>query len=138
MKKGSLDNYLLESNIKHIDSRMGLHLRQLMKQKLKNPEMEVPYVAGQANCGKGSTRKTHRWMARDYPTVYMPANVRAVTDSTQFYAKTPQQMSRYEIADLEKELRAITSPEQFAADQEKDAERLKLESENDDLLDPLA
>ena len=27
MKKGSLDNYLLETGTKYIDSRMGLHLR---------------------------------------------------------------------------------------------------------------
>jgi len=44
-------------------------------------------------------------------------------------------MSRYEIADLEKELRAITSPEQYAADQEQ--ERLKIDATGD-ILDPLA
>jgi len=31
MKAGSFDNYLLETKTKYIDSRMGLHLRSLMK-----------------------------------------------------------------------------------------------------------
>lgn len=33
MKAGSFDNYLLETKTKYIDSRMGLHLRNLMKKK---------------------------------------------------------------------------------------------------------
>jgi hypothetical protein len=37
MKAGSLDNYLLNTNPKDIDSKFGLYLRDLIKEKIKNP-----------------------------------------------------------------------------------------------------
>lgn len=53
---------------------------------------------------------------RDVSTIHMSADLRARTDLTEFYDKTPQQMSRYEIADLEKELRILIDPTLAAKD----------------------
>jgi large subunit ribosomal protein L28 len=46
MKAGSFDNYLLTTKPEVIDSRMGLYLRGLIKQKKSDPEFEVPYIPG--------------------------------------------------------------------------------------------
>ena len=50
MKKGSLDNYLLYTKPSQIHSKFGLYLRNLMKQKLKDPENFVQpyYIPGTA------------------------------------------------------------------------------------------
>ena len=39
------------------------------------------------------------------PTMYTPANLRAVTDFSEFYEKPPHEMSRYELNELEKIIR---------------------------------
>ena len=47
MKQGSFDNYILNTRPKQIDSRFGIYIRDLMKQKLRNPEEFVlPYIPG--------------------------------------------------------------------------------------------
>lgn len=74
MKAGSFDNYLMNTKTKYIDSRMGLHLRSLMKQKIKDPTFELPYIPGQAS--RPRSRVTKSWMHRDIPAVYMPLHVR--------------------------------------------------------------
>jgi hypothetical protein len=43
----------------------------------------------------------------------MPKNVRISEDHSKYYIKTPQEMSRYEIAELERELRMLDEPEEF-------------------------
>jgi succinate dehydrogenase flavin-adding protein (antitoxin of CptAB toxin-antitoxin module) len=37
--------------------------------------------------------------------VYIPAHTRATRDLTEFYEKSPEEMSRYELAELEKLLK---------------------------------
>lgn len=59
MKAGSLDKYLLNTKPKRIDSKFGLHLREVIKQKTKNPDMDVPYIPGTAKMSR--TRKTTVW-----------------------------------------------------------------------------
>lgn len=44
----------------------------------------------------------------------MSKNVRIAEDHSKYYIKTPQEMSRYEIAELERELRMLDEPEEFA------------------------
>ena len=46
----------------------------------------------------------------------MPANARMSEDHSKYYIKTPQEMSRYEIAELERELRELDEPDEFAAE----------------------
>lgn len=43
----------------------------------------------------------------------MPKNVKIAEDHSKYYIKTPQEMSRYEIAELERELRMLDEPEEF-------------------------
>jgi hypothetical protein len=40
----------------------------------------------------------------------MPVNIRMAEDPTLLYIKTPQEMSRIELAELEKELRELNEP----------------------------
>ncbi len=40
----------------------------------------------------------------------MPMNTRLNVDETEFYIKTPQEMSRLEIAELEREIKALDDP----------------------------
>jgi hypothetical protein len=44
------------------------------------------------------------------PAIYMPMNIRLNVDETEFYIKTPQEMSRLEIAELEREIKALDDP----------------------------
>ena len=43
----------------------------------------------------------------------MPAHAKATEDQSKYYLKTPQEMSRYEIAELEQQLREIDEPDEF-------------------------
>lgn len=52
----------------------------------------------------------------------MPAHLRATTDMTEFYEKPPQEMSRYELADLEKFLRDKEIEEQLRMEKGSDYE----------------
>lgn len=48
--------------------------------------------------------------------MYMPAHLRATTDMTEFYEKPPQDMSRYELQELEHMLRLAENNEEDADD----------------------
>lgn len=87
MKCGSFDNYLLNTKPEKIDSRFGLHIRNLLIQKRKNPEFVVPYIPGQASLPR--TRVTKSWEYRNTPAIYMPTNVRMSEDQSKYYIKTP-------------------------------------------------
>ena len=80
-----------------------------MKEKLRNPEEFVlPYIPSSASLKK---LKSKRWWAyRNISPIYMPAHVKAKEDQSKYYIKSPQEMSRYELADLERELREIEDP----------------------------
>ena len=104
MKAGSLVKYLQTTSDKHIDTRFGLYLKDLIRKKTKDSSFEVPYIPGQADLKR--TSKTQNWQYRNMPAVYMPTHVR-MRDHSEFYIKTPQEMSRYEIAELERELKSL-------------------------------
>ena len=46
IKAGSLDNYLINTKPEDIDSKFGLYLRDLIKQKKADPEFAIPYIKG--------------------------------------------------------------------------------------------
>ena len=48
----------------------------------------------------------------------MPAKSRIADDEARYYFKTPQEMSRFEIAELEQMLKEIDEPDEFVADEE--------------------
>jgi large subunit ribosomal protein L28 len=116
MKAGSLDNYLLTTNPRDIDSKFGMYLRSLLKRKKVDPNFAVPYIKGTAKLPR--SRKTSVWEYKQIPAMYMPANVRVSEDHSKYFFKTPQEMSRFEIADLERMLREIDEPDEFVPDEE--------------------
>lgn len=48
----------------------------------------------------------------------MPAKTKIAEDDSKYYAKTPQEMSRFEIAELEQMLKEIDEPDEFVPDEE--------------------
>ena len=100
MKAGSLDNYLLNTRPKTIGSKFGLYLRKLIKAKQANPSVKTPYVPGSATCRRKRTHK--KWHLNRVSPVFTPAHVKANRDLSEFYEKRPGEMSRYELADLER------------------------------------
>lgn len=73
-KKGSLDNYILNTKPHHIDSKFGLYLRSLMIKKQKEPSFQVPYIVGSARQEK--TYKRQYWDYHNIPSVFVPVSVR--------------------------------------------------------------
>jgi len=105
MKRGSFDNYILRTDPKQLDSKFGLYLRSLMKQKLKNPQFKIPIIPGHAELAR--TTKTKLWEHNQMPAIYLPTASNLQVDRSEYYVKTPQEMSRYELAELEAEMRSI-------------------------------
>jgi len=116
MKAGSLDNYLLNTKPKLIGSRFGLHLRDLIEQKLEDPEnFDLKYIPGTAKAKR--SRKTRFWEYKRLPTMYCPAHLKATTDFSEFYEKAPAEMSRYELQELGEILR-LEEEEELEEEQE--------------------
>lgn len=67
--------------------------------------------------------------------MYMPAHLRVTTDLTQFYEKPPQEMSRYELGELEKLLREKEIEEQLRLERGSDAESEEEEIDATDLAE---
>ena len=87
MKAGSLDNYLLKTNPRDIDSRFGMHLRELIRAKKADPNFVVPYIKGTATLPR--SRKTTVWEYKQVPAMYMPAHVKIGEDHSKYFFKTP-------------------------------------------------
>lgn len=116
IKAGSLDNYLLNTKPANIGSLFGLHLRDLIRKKKADPEFVVPYIKGSAKLPR--TRKTSVWEYKQVPAMYMPTHVKVSEDHSKYFLKTPSEMSRYEISQLEQMLRDIDEPDEFVPDEE--------------------
>ena len=85
----------------------------------------MPIIPGHSTQAK--TRTTKYWQYRNIPSVYLPAGSNLQADQTKYYVKTPQEMSRYEIAELEQELRDIQEGDE---DIELEADDYKLLKKN--------
>ena len=131
MKKGSFDNYITLTKPAHIDSKFGLYLRKLMDQKKADPNFKIPYIVGTATVPK--TRKSQYWEYHNVPSIYVPLNVRVTEDLTKHYIKDPNEMTRIELAELEKELRDIEEEAEAENDRKKDVGEDGDESEEEDL-----
>lgn len=116
MKAGSLDKYLLNTKPQDIDSHFGLYLREMIKKKKADPNFAVPYIPGTARLPR--TRKTSVWEYKQVPAIYMPTHVKVGEDHSKYFAKSPSEMSRFEIADLETLLKEIDLPDEFIPDEE--------------------
>ena len=128
MKKGSFDNYILNSNPKHIDSKFGIYIRNLMRKKQKDPKFPLPIIPGH-NTVRRAAKGGKYWEKKNFPTIYAPNKYRLQDDKTEWYIKTPQEMSRHELAELEAELKEIATAggeeEEVQATEEQMAEMRK-------------
>lgn len=89
--------------------------------------MKMPIIPGHSTQAK--TRTTKYWQYRNVPSIYMPAQANMHEDQTKYYIKTPQEMSRYEIAELEKELRDINEVDDETIADEADFKELQANPE---------
>eukprot|EP00344_Euplotes_crassus_P003039 CAMPEP_0197012702 /NCGR_PEP_ID=MMETSP1380-20130617/63410_1 /TAXON_ID=5936 /ORGANISM="Euplotes crassus, Strain CT5" /LENGTH=342 /DNA_ID=CAMNT_0042436377 /DNA_START=126 /DNA_END=1154 /DNA_ORIENTATION=- len=98
-KYKSFDNYILKTKEKDMNSKMGMHLKELMLKKLKDPKFVVPYIPFQYKVKKGPRRRP-RYL-ETLPTVYIPVHMQQTEDFTKWHDKLPSEMTRDEIADFE-------------------------------------
>lgn len=75
----------------------------------------MPYIPGTQK--SNSTKKRTKEDYKRISPIYVPANVRATTDLSEFYEKAPQEMSRYELKELERIL--MMTEEDIAAETDK-------------------
>ena len=61
------------------------------------------YIPGSAELPR--TRKTKIWEYKQIPAIYTPVHVKQTVDMSEFYEKPPQEMSRYELQELEQFMR---------------------------------
>lgn len=63
----------------------------------------MPYIPGTANVKRKRTHK--KWHLHRVNPIYIPAHIKATRDLSEFYEKSPEEMSRYELEELEKILK---------------------------------
>jgi hypothetical protein len=83
-KYGSLDNYLLLSNEKLIDSQFGLWLRSVLKYKIKNPDFyprKLPFI--EKPRFRWKTRQAHEY--KEVPSIFLPLEVKRTDTSHAHY-----------------------------------------------------
>ena len=66
--------------------------------------MRIPYIAGTATV-RNSARVRCHFEHRRIPTMYVPAYAKATVDFTEFYERAPHDMSRYELEEIQEQLR---------------------------------
>lgn len=98
-KVGGFDNYILNTRKSKMNSKIGMYIRDLMIKKLNDPDFEVPYIPFQAKLKKRARRRPK--YLENMPTVYIPAHMKQNEDFTKWHDKTPDEMTRDEIADFE-------------------------------------
>lgn len=116
IKAGSLDNYLIKTSTKELDSKFGIYLKELIKKKQANPEFVIPYIKGTATVPR--TRKTSIWEYKQVPAIFMPSHVKISEDHSKYFLKTPAEMSRFEVAHLEALIKDNDAPDEFVSDEE--------------------
>ena len=65
----------------------------------------MPYIPGQYNAPKN--RRTKYWEYQGIQSIFLSQEKRNLMDRSPYYMKTPQEMSRHELAELEAELREL-------------------------------
>ena len=108
VKAGSFDNYILNTDPKKMNSKMGIFLKDIMKQKLKDPTYKVPYIPFSAVVKK-RTRRRPKYML-NLPSIYVPLHVRQNVDVSKYHLKKPDEYTREEMAEIQK---AFKDPDSF-------------------------
>jgi hypothetical protein len=72
---GSLDNYILLTPPKQLDSRMGEYYRTLMLRKINDPDYRVPYVLGSGRMPRIKKYRKYK-LIKSEKKVIIPKNYR--------------------------------------------------------------
>ena len=110
-KYGSLDNYLLLSNEKLLDSQFGRYLRAILKYKLKNPEFtprKLPFTSKPVF--KWKRREDHEY--REVPSIYLPPEAKRQDNSPSHYPPEyfETRIEKEKRIELERKLENETDP----------------------------
>lgn len=108
VKAGCFDNYILNTDPKKMNSKMGLFLKDIMLKKKKDPEYIIPYIPFSSTFKKPARRRP-KYMS-SIPSVYVPLHVRQNVDVTKFHLKSPNEYTREEMAEIQK---AFKDPDAF-------------------------
>ena len=92
-KLGGLDNYLLGTGNRTINSKLGMLIKNAIKTKIKDPNYTVPYFP---KTSKTRMLKERNPRSKIYePYIYVPKSA-AFLDISPYYFKSPSQMTRQE------------------------------------------
>eukprot|EP00361_Fabrea_salina_P002570 CAMPEP_0202432540 /NCGR_PEP_ID=MMETSP1345-20130828/9540_1 /ASSEMBLY_ACC=CAM_ASM_000843 /TAXON_ID=342563 /ORGANISM="Fabrea Fabrea salina" /LENGTH=130 /DNA_ID=CAMNT_0049044591 /DNA_START=224 /DNA_END=616 /DNA_ORIENTATION=- len=79
-KKGSFDNYILQTDPRDMRSQLGMLLREYMQNKQADPDWEVPYIPHTRKARVPKRVKDQK----DYEAVWIPPEIR-YTDLTHLH-----------------------------------------------------
>jgi ribosomal protein L28 len=92
-KVGGLDNYLLNTGNKTINSKLGMLIKNAIKNKIKDPNYTVPSFPKTSQTNKLKERNPRSKIYEPY--IYVPKSA-AFVDISPYYFKSPSQMTRQE------------------------------------------
>ncbi|EGR30540.1 hypothetical protein IMG5_129580 [Ichthyophthirius multifiliis] len=96
-KYGGLDNYILLTRPKKMDSLYGEYLRRLMMYKLQDSKFNPQYIAKSKPVSFKIQRRHLKFQKK--LDIWQPTEIR-YTDLTQYKMKLPEQMSRRELEEF--------------------------------------
>jgi len=107
-KSGGFDNYILYTRPKTLASKMGVMLQELMKMKLRDPSLKIPYIP-KASISVYKKKKAYR--RKDTPgTMILPKELRH-TDISHLEIKKIEDFTPEEKAQLEERIGMIARKE---------------------------
>ena len=68
------------------------------------------------------TRMTKKWEYKRVPSIYIPIKSRVTEDQSKYFLKSPAEMSRHEIAELERTVKMVDEPLDIDIDEFKKTE----------------
>lgn len=108
VKAGCFDNYILNTDPKKMNSKMGIFLKKIMLNKQKNPDYVIPYIPFSATFKKPARRRP-KYMS-NVSSIYVPIHIRQNEDVTKYHLKMPNEYTREEMAEIQ---RAFKDPDSF-------------------------
>ena len=100
VKAGSFDNYLLTTKPNKMNSKYGMYLRGLIKQRIADPSSYIGHIKGQTRANKN--RKGKFKALRRTPSVFIPKHIKATQDRSAYFNKGPEEMTRSELAEFDR------------------------------------
>lgn len=109
-----------------------MYLKELIQKKQANPDYKPPYIPGQSK--NRVARKTKHWDYRDVPSIYIPAHVKLYHDQSLFYEKAVTEMSRREMAALERKVEDNFASQDLTAEEQEKLEEEETMTEEEQAL----